>query len=220
MSFKKILQVFRSLAFTFYFNFHYLPLRQAVRLPILLYKPKLLKMKGKVIIENEFIKTGMIKLGFPTVSLYPNSGIIIENHGGLMIFKGHTSIGNASAISIGKKGKVIFGDYFSATCAFKLTTYCSINFSSHVLCGWECTFTDTDFHKITDKIKGDKYKYPFAPIVIGSNTWIGMHSTILKGTNLPDYVIIGANSLLNSSSICPSYSLMTGIPAKITLSGV
>lgn len=38
----------RSVLSSIYFNFHYLPFRQAMRLPILLYKPKLLKMKGNV----------------------------------------------------------------------------------------------------------------------------------------------------------------------------
>lgn len=36
----------RSILPTIWFNFHYLPFRQAVRLPILLYKPKLLACKG------------------------------------------------------------------------------------------------------------------------------------------------------------------------------
>ena len=41
-------RILRSILPTIYFNFHYLPFSQAIRLPILLYKPKLLKMKGNV----------------------------------------------------------------------------------------------------------------------------------------------------------------------------
>lgn len=40
--------VLRSLPQTLYFNFHYLPFRQAIHLPILLYKPRLVDMKGSV----------------------------------------------------------------------------------------------------------------------------------------------------------------------------
>lgn len=72
--------VLRSLLSTIYFNFHYLPFRQAVRLPILLYKPHFLDLKGKIIISGG-VKTGMIELGRYKVSLYPNSGVVIENHG-------------------------------------------------------------------------------------------------------------------------------------------
>lgn len=41
-------RILRSILPTIYFNFHYLPFSQAIRLPILLYKPRLLKMKGNV----------------------------------------------------------------------------------------------------------------------------------------------------------------------------
>ena len=38
----------RSILQSVYFNFHYLPFSQAARLPILLYKPRLLKLQGNV----------------------------------------------------------------------------------------------------------------------------------------------------------------------------
>ena len=37
---------------TIYFNFHYLPFKQAIRLPVFLRKPKLLTLKGRVIIQT------------------------------------------------------------------------------------------------------------------------------------------------------------------------
>lgn len=42
------LPVLRYLPQTLWFNFHYLPWRQAVRLPILLYKPRFVDVKGTV----------------------------------------------------------------------------------------------------------------------------------------------------------------------------
>ena len=36
---------------TVYFNFHHLPFKQAIFLPIILYKPQLVSTKGKIIIE-------------------------------------------------------------------------------------------------------------------------------------------------------------------------
>ena len=76
--FKKIWnnrRVLRSILYSIYFNFHYLPFKQAIRLPILFYKPKFKDLKGSVKIVGE-LKFGMIRLGFPIVSLYPNSGIV------------------------------------------------------------------------------------------------------------------------------------------------
>ena len=43
--------VLRYIIPTIYFNCHYLPFKQAIFLPIYLRKPKLLTLKGKVIIQ-------------------------------------------------------------------------------------------------------------------------------------------------------------------------
>lgn len=37
---------------TVYFNFHHLPFKQAIFLPIILYKPQLVSTKGKIIIDG------------------------------------------------------------------------------------------------------------------------------------------------------------------------
>lgn len=63
-------RILRYILHSVFFNFHYLPFHEAVKLPILLYKPKLLKLKGTIKIKQEDkIGFGMIRLGFPEVSL-------------------------------------------------------------------------------------------------------------------------------------------------------
>lgn len=208
----------RSILYSIYFNFHYLPFSQAWKLPILFYKPRFLKMKGKVKIEADKVTFGMIQLGFLNVSLYPNSGIIYENHGGEVIFKGKSGIGNNSAISIGNMGRILFGEHFFATTTLRLTSYSSIEFKPYVLCGWECTFMDTDFHRVT-KIDGTAVK-GFAPILIGAYNWFGLKTTVMKGTETPDCCVIGANSLLNRKYDVDCYSLIAGNPAEKKASGV
>ena len=137
----------RSIISTIYFNFHYLPFSQAVKLPILLYKPKLKEMKGSIKINGK-LKFGMIKLGFPTVSLYPNSGIMYENHGGKILFWGQCAIGNNSAISIGSKGQVEIGDRCSAFTTFRLVSYDKVNIGEEqaldgIASSWTPTFTNS-----------------------------------------------------------------------------
>lgn len=86
-------RILRYILHSVFFNFHYLPFHEAVKLPILLYKPKLLKLKGTIKIKQEDkIGFGMIRLGFPEVSLYPNTGIVFENYGGTVVFKGQCCI--------------------------------------------------------------------------------------------------------------------------------
>lgn len=87
---RRYIKELRYIVPTLYFNFHYLPFRQAIRLPIVLYKPHLLKCKGKIKLEPEDgrIWHGMIQLGFLSASIYPNNGITWENKGGTVVTRG------------------------------------------------------------------------------------------------------------------------------------
>ena len=54
----------RAIISSLYFNFKYLPFNQALKLPILLYKPYFKELKGKVVIDSSNIYFGMIRMGF------------------------------------------------------------------------------------------------------------------------------------------------------------
>lgn len=195
----------RSIIHSIFFCFHYLPFKQAVRLPILLYKPKLLKIKGKVVIQGE-VRFGIIRLGFPTVSLFPNSGIVFENRGSI-IFNGSCYIGNNSAISVGEKGQLEFGNRFCASTSLKLTCYDKIVFGNRVLLGWNVLVLDTDFHKLT-KLSGKGYSRGHAPVTIGSDNWLGNNCIIMKRSATPNYCVIQAGTILSEAIKCPEYCVI------------
>ena len=206
--------VLRYLPQTIYFNFHYLPFSQAIHIPILLYKPKFVKLKGSIIIESEKIHTGMIKLGVNNVSIYPNNGISIELDGNIH-FKGICNIGNNSALSIKNKVcGVTFGDNFNATTSLKLVCYNSITIGKDVLVGWNCIICDTDFHTIIN-LKNKKESIQSKPIVIGNHVWIAHNCCIHKGSNIPNNTIIAAKSLVNTDLDIPSFSIVAGCPVKL-----
>jgi len=197
-----------------YFNFHYLPIKQAIKFPILLYKPRLLKCKGKIEINNT-IKTGMIRMGDFTVSLYPNSGIIYENNGGIIVFEGECTIGNASVISVGKTGKIILGDNFLATASFKITSYHYIHFKKNTRIAWDVIVMDTSFHRLKNTqnlFLGNGVK----PVIIGKKNWLATKTLVLPGTKTPDYCVIGAGSILNKDfTNYPTHIILAGNPIKI-----
>jgi acetyltransferase-like isoleucine patch superfamily enzyme len=214
------LRVIKYIIPTIYFNFHYLPWKQAIYLPIYLFKPHLLKCEGKVILKigEGKIRRAMIRLGEFNVSLYPNNGITFENSG-TIVFKGKCSIGNDSYISVGKSGVLTFGNDFASTASLKLTSYHSITFGNKVLVGWNNLMMDTDFHRLK-YIDGRPSPRSHAPIVIGDNCWIGANCMIMKGTYLPSKCVVGARSFLNRTYDCPEASIIAGHPAKLIKSGL
>lgn len=125
MKIKRLLQkimenkwMLRSLPSSIYFNFHYLPINQAIKLPIILYKPHFIKCSGRIYIKGS-VKFGMIQLGKPMVSIFPNNGIIWDNKG-CISFLGNAHIGNNSSISTGNTGMIEFGNNFRATTTVRI----------------------------------------------------------------------------------------------------
>ena len=78
------------------------------------------------------VSTGMIRLGKNQVSIYPNSGIMLELRGKI-IFNGRCSIGNNSYITTGNKSIVEIGKNFSATTTLRLVCYDHIRFNDNVI---------------------------------------------------------------------------------------
>ena len=206
--------ILRSLPQSVYFNLHYLPFKQAVKLPILLYKPDLLRMKGRVRIDCDHISMGMIRLGFRTCSIYPNNGIVWENLGGTVVFKGKCLIGNDSALSLGEKTTVAFGADFKNTASLKLVSYRGITFGSHARLGWGALVMDTNFHPLYD-MKKQVYKRASGPIEIGDYNWFGTQCKIMHSVKTPERCIFGMNTVVTRNCEMKSYCVMGGSPVKV-----
>lgn len=63
---------------TIYFNLKYLPIKQAITLPIFIsHKVKFLKLKGKIEIDCNDVKFGFIKIGYGNIGIFDRS---IQEH--------------------------------------------------------------------------------------------------------------------------------------------
>lgn len=191
----KYIKLFRSIFTSIWFNFHYLPFKQAMKLPILLYKPHIIASKGTIVIKGE-VRPFMIRLGIPQVYIYPNSGVMFENWGGQIVFEGPCKVGNASAISVGEKGVLRINDDFRATCSLKLACYHQIEIGKNVLVGWDCMIVDSDFHVMTKKDGSTTRGY--APVRIGNNVWMAMKCIVLKGSVIPNDTVLSACTLFST----------------------
>lgn len=216
-----LLRALRYIFHSLYFNFHYLPFKQAIRLPILLYKPDLLRCDGKILLQPEDgrIRTGMIQMGFRMVSIFPNSGITWENNGGTVIFRGSCRLGNGTAVSFGKHATVDFGDDFLCTTSGKIVSYRGIKFGRSMRLGWDSLCMDTNFHPLYD-MKAERYKSASAPIEIGNYNWFGSKCTILPGVKTPERCIFGLGTVVTRGCEAKSYCVMGGSPVRVLAENV
>lgn len=209
----KTIRFLRALVPSIIFNFRYLPFKQAVKLPILVYKMRLLRQSGKIVIECDHIHRGMIQLGFPRAATYPNNGITWRNKG-TIVFKGRCRIGNDCYIIVGKQGTLTLGDDFKANAGVRIISECRITFGNHTRFGWGCIMMDTNFHPLYDMEK-EKYKRAFSPIVIGDYNWFGLQCYIMHGVQTPERCIFGARSIVTRGGQFESYCVHGGSPIRV-----
>lgn len=206
------------LPYTIWFNYRYLPLSKALKLPIWLYKANIQHFSGSVKLMTNDVWPGMIRLGFRGGRAFPNNGIVI-NVEGKIIFEGKCQIGNNSAIIIGKNGKVIFGNGFLAPTSLKIFSYCGIRFGKKSIFGWDCIIQDTNFYPLYD-LSTSSYRKGFGKISIGDDNWFSQGCLILPGVNTPERCIFAARSLVTKNSNFNPYCVHGGNPLKILVKNV
>lgn len=194
-----------------FFNFHYLPFEQAVKLPILLYKPHFIKLKGNVIIDSDKVSFGMIKMGILVNTCNPNNGISFDLDGSL-IFKGRTVFANDSYIMIRNSGTITLGKNLDANCKLKCAN--SIEIGDNTVIAYETMIMDSDWHALTDVVTG-KLLNKTSFVKIGSYNFISYRCIINRGTVTPDYCTVTACSTLNKKYDFEQYSLIGGNPCKL-----
>lgn len=210
----KFWDVLFGLPKSIYFCFKYLPIKMAIKLPVLLSRHVyLMNAGGGVEFDTTDVTFGLIKIGFGEVGIFDSkySRTIWQNNGGKVIFKGKASIGHGSRISVNPHGCLTFGKNFGISAESSIVCSKEITFGDDVLVSWNCLFMDTDFHHI---IVNNEIVNLDQSICIGDHVWIGCRSTILKGVKIPDNCIIAANSNV-IRSISHENVIVAGNPAVV-----
>lgn len=210
--------IIRAIPKTLYFNFKYLPFKKAIRLPIIVsHRVWLMAAKGKVNINCENLKLGLIKLGFGEVGIFDSMRErSVWNVSGTVNFNGSARLGHGIKVSVEEKGILNMGNNLIVTAESSIICRKKITIGNDVMISWETQMMDTDLHPILNKenhiINKDE------EIKIGDKSWIGSRVLVLKGVNLPMGTIVAAGSTLSKSSIRnldKESSLIGGNPIRV-----
>ena len=185
---------------TIFFNLKYLPLNQAVKLPIYVYRDvRFNRLKGNIQLNAPQVYRGMIKIGNVIMgNADPKYQRAILEIDGTIVFNGKATIGLGTKISIKEHASLFLGNNIWVT-GGNTTIICNKNImiNDDCLLSWDILLMDTDFHKIlnSDNTIINKEK----PIHIGKHVWIGCRTTILKGVSIANNNVIAANSTITKS---------------------
>ncbi len=205
-----------SLPKTLRFNFHYFPLKTALKLPVFVsHRTFLRELHGKIMLPEK-VNTAMIKIGFGDVGHYDRKrSRSIWQVSGTVAFGGKASIGHGSKLSV--RGNLTLGADFNMTAESTIVCAHQISFGNDCLLSWDILIMDTDEHPIInqDGIRTN----PDKPILVGNHVWIGCKCTLLKGTEIPNNTVVAAGTLL-TSAFSGENQVIGGNPPAILKSNV
>lgn len=188
--------IVRSLPKTLRFNFHYFPLKTALKLPVVVsHRTYLRELHGKVELPDN-VERAMVKIGFGDVGHYDRKRSRgIWQVSGLVSFGGKASIGHGSKLSV--RGNLKLGAGFNMTAESTIVCAKEITFGDDCLLAWDVLVMDTDEHPLFDK--DNERINPDRPIVVGNHVWIGCKCVLLKGAEVPNDTVLAAGTLLKSA---------------------
>jgi len=116
---------------------------------------------------------------------------------------------------VNKGATMRIGDGVGMSSTSLICTY-SITIKDRVRIGGNVVIYDTDFHSLNAKTRADlnldEQHSIRRPVVIEEDSFIGAHSTVLKGVTIGKGAIIGAGSLVSKD--VPAGEIWAGNPAK------
>ena len=211
---------------TVYLNYKLFPRKIAKKLPIFVGKNVDIHEVNRGCIEFQRgveIRRGMVSLGICQHPMISNKGLMtllrITKHGKLVLGD-DIKIYSGCSIIVTYRGTLNIG----SDCVLnqKSRVYCanSVNIGKHIRVGWETQIYDSNFHFIYDSVN-HLIGNALGVVHLGDNVWIGNRCTVAKGSLLPDYTIIGSNSLV-SKKLENEFGggIWVGIPVHLKRDGV
>ena len=202
-----------------WWNFRLLPLRQAVRMPLLVSHRTCMSFShGSLRLDAVRPKVGLVKIGFATsqCSDFRHDRTRLDVHG-LLHVAGYCAIGAGCSIEVSENATLTLGDDFHLGPRSLVICHRQITFGTHTLTSWNCSFMDTDQHELVDD--GGRCVNADRPVGVGDGCWFGCHSIVTKGVVLAPRTTVGAASHPVGCYDEPD-TVIAGNPAKVVRRGV
>lgn len=213
----RLTKIIFSIPKTIWFNFRYLPISMAIRLPIwIATNVRIRRMKrGCIILNKRNISLGIIRIGYHVADAVDNYGshtILDIDSGGYITFNDDAHIGHGAILVVKSNARLNIGKHFAISGTTSIICNNEITFGNNVQLSWDSLITDSDAHKIFAE-NGDLIN-PNKEISIGNNVWIAANTTILKGSAILDNTVVSSNSLVNKK-FTNGNCIIGGSPARV-----
>ncbi|WP_319502296.1 acyltransferase [uncultured Draconibacterium sp.] len=161
-------------------------------------------------------KGAQIKFNAPNAKLsigikfsVPVPTVLDIHKNGLFLVGNNVSINRGCKIVIGKNAQFTIGNNSYINENTRIQCMKRVTIGNNCAIAWNCDILDTDEHAI---YVNNKLINQNEDVILGDNVWIGAKSVLLKGSNISDNCIVGAQSLVTGT--LDSNFIYVGSPCK------
>lgn len=203
---------------TLYINWKLFPIKDAVKLPIIVGKNVQLRQIGDIVINSK-LETALITIGVFVIQQWQcnkDTPMIFTNEGTIVV-NGPVKIYTGAKIYV--KGVLTLCGCNNIGANTKIICFNRISLGYNTGCSWDCNIVDTNFHPLKDII-ANRYLKENGKIVLGDNVFIGFNTYISMNTIVPDGCVISACSKVSGNLKKEGKNLLlSGNPATIVDTG-
>lgn len=168
--------------------------------------------------HNRFVKEKGNRISYGNNCRFINCNVVIHGKNNSIEFGNDCNLNGLRILIEGENNIIVLGNGVVVNASKIKPTVINALGGTEIRIGEGSLFSNnieihsTDYHGIYNK-NGERIN-PDKNIVIGRYVWIGMGSKVLKGTEIPDGVVVGAGSVV-SGKFVEENTIIAGNPAKI-----
>ena len=202
---------------TFRLNFNAGGWKAVARMPIKVYGPLKLTLRGKILLQQESPRNTVV-INSNHEDYTVASGRSELNIQGTWKLRGFLRIGPDSCIAIEKDGLLETGANVYLGRDTQILCSHHVSIGNGVFAG-EMYVCDSSVHQI---IVSDKVMPKLGEVVIGNGTYLGYRTILLKGTVIPPRSVVGSGAVCSSDyrEQGSEKLFICGCPAEVKAKGV
>ncbi len=210
---------------TVWFNLRFLPLNQAIHLPILIYPHvQIIGLYRGCIQLTETPRFGSIKIGFARWPISPTKNVytlLRFEENGILKLGNNCTFKCGFSICVYKNANLTIGNDLITNMNTKILCKKKISIGNHCLLGWNAQIYDSNFHFIYNE-QNKTISPCHGEVIINDNVWVTNQCTISKGAVIPAFSMVSSGSLLckDFSGVTTKGNVFAGRPAKLLRTGL
>lgn len=200
---------------TLYINLSLLPLKEALKLPIIvLGKTKIRSLSGKLTFHCP-VKFGLIAIG-ADVDEMPITFVPAQiNLSGKLNVHGNVILNKGASLVVWRNAEMNLGNDVMICSGCLVKAVNNVTIGNHVMISSGCFIMDSSIHCLYDTTT-NKPPPPTGSIIIGDNVWLNMYTDIIKSGGAPTGCITTRYAFISTPfDSSDANCILAGQPAKI-----